>query len=167
MTLIASSNLAHPEVLMLRCLLLFVAFIGLSPVAFAQVCCPGGCVQDGARCIRTGPTPSTCPVQACPQSRQSTRTPAITGSGGSVRFPTREGQHMCCDPTRAPGGSYTKTCRDLEMRCVNANELLATCGSGHGWVRSTLPNVNSCLKIENINGELKCKKRTKRPRTEC
>lgn len=76
-------------------------------------------------------------------------------------------KRLCCDPSRIPGGSYTKTCRAIEMHCVNANELMATCRSGHGEVRSTLPNVTSCLKIENINGELKCKKRAKRPPTEC
>lgn len=154
--------------LMFRCLLLLATLIGLSHTAFAEICCPGGCVQDGARCVRTGPTPSSCPVQACPQHRPG------GSQGGSGKqsttvysLPSRKMDHVCCDATRAPGGSYTKTCRDFKMNCVNANELSATCGSGHGWVRSTLPNVNSCMKIENIDGQLKCKKRAQRPRGEC
>lgn len=157
---------------MLRYLPLIVAFFCWSPAVFAEVCCPNGCVQDGARCIRAGRPDLTCQPAMCPTRPSGGSQGGSTGHGAPVVSYPRPiqpagQQHICCDASRIPGGSYTKTCRSIEMHCVNANELQATCRSGRGEVTSTLPNVTSCLKIENINGELKCKKRAKRPPAAC
>lgn len=159
------------EASMLRYLLLVAAFFCWSPSVFAEVCCPSGCVQDGARCIKAGRPDLTCQHASCP-ARPSGGQGGSPGSGAPMivypRPATPPGQkNICCDASRIPGGSYTKTCSNIQMHCVNANELQATCRSGRGLVTSTLPNVTSCLKIENINGELKCKKRANRPPMAC
>lgn len=153
---------------MLRRLVFAMAFAVLSPAVFAQVCCPSGCVQDNARCIRAGRPDIACPRVACTQSFPGANSGGSSGGAAGISYPMPgPTKSLCCDPTHIPGGSYTKTCRDFEMRCENANELLATCRSGHGEVRSALPNVSTCRKIENINGELKCKKRAPRPPAAC
>lgn len=157
---------------MLRCLLLTAAFLFGSPVAFAEVCCPSGCVQDGAGCIRAGRPDLSCHRATCPSGPSGGSQGGSTGHGAPMISYPRPIQplgekRICCNASRIPGGSYTKTCRSIEMHCVNANELQATCRSGRGEITSTLPNVTSCLKIENINGELKCKKRTRRPPVSC
>jgi hypothetical protein len=37
-------------------ILLSIFGFGLNATAFAQICCLAGCVQDGNRCVTTGPT---------------------------------------------------------------------------------------------------------------
>ena len=138
----------------------------------AQVCCPAGCVQNNSGCIPTGPAPTTsCRPIAC-GAPPGTPAPGHAGKGAPVVvFPMpAQPPHRpsCCIPSIRPGGSYSKTCRDYEMHCDERNEMLATCKDRRGRdVRTALPTVSSCLQVENENGQMKCRKRTKRPPAEC
>jgi hypothetical protein len=62
----------------LKLVLLVLVYALISP-AFAQTCCPAGCVQDGAnRCVTTGPTWTRCTPIAC---AEGSRTPSRGSSG--------------------------------------------------------------------------------------
>lgn len=132
-----------------------------TPVS-AQVCCPAGCVQDGARCVRTGPTPSACALVACPAGGGSR---GAQTSGGRQRvsvpiLPIQPRARICTlKGDRPPPGSYRKTCNDVTFRCSNDEDLLlAACKSGRGWIRSELPGASTCADVENRNGRLVCRK---------
>lgn len=60
----------------LTLVILVFTYALISP-AFAQVCCPAGCVQDANRCVTTGPNPRSCNTVTCLGSGSS--------SGGSGR----------------------------------------------------------------------------------
>lgn len=155
---------------MLRYLSLLFALIALPTALFAQVCCPSGCVQDGNKCVTTGPSPVSCHRVACHPPPPPNPTPGTYPPGSAVRpiLPVSRSSGMCCDPTRRPGGSYSQTCRDYEMRCHYENQLLATCKDRRGRdVRTALPNVSTCKRIENENGQMKCRKRSPRPPAAC
>lgn len=150
--------------------LLFATLMGLSTELLAQICCPAGCVQDRNKCVTTGPSPVSCHQVACvpPTPRAP---PGGHSSGPPLSkpiLPLSRSSGMCCDPTRRPGGSYSQTCRDFEMRCHMENQLLATCKDRRGRdVRTALPNVSTCKRIENENGQMKCRKRAPRPPAAC
>lgn len=164
------SLLNRSEAFMLRYSLLLAALVGWAPLAFAQVCCPSGCVQDRNKCVTTGPSPVSCHRVACPAPpppRATDRHPSGPPLSRPI-LPVSRSSGMCCDPTRRPGGSYSQTCRDYEMRCHMENQLLATCKDRRGRdVRTALPNVSTCKNIENENGQMKCRKRAKRPPAAC
>jgi len=64
----------------LRLVILISMFgFGLNTTVFAQICCRAGCVQDGNRCVTTGPTPRSCGTVPCSGS-----SPGSSG-GGSGR----------------------------------------------------------------------------------
>src|SRR6476661_1107604 len=48
----------------LKLVILVLAYALISP-AFAQTCCPAGCVQDADRCVTTGPNWTKCTPIAC------------------------------------------------------------------------------------------------------
>jgi hypothetical protein len=48
----------------LKLVILVLAYALISP-AFAQTCCPAGCVQDADRCVTTGPNWTRCTPIAC------------------------------------------------------------------------------------------------------
>ena len=155
---------------MLRYLIVLVALVGVSTGLLAQICCPSGCVQDQNKCVTTGPSPVSCHRVTCPPPPPP-RPAGGNPPGPALSVPIRPSfpsSGMCCDPTRRPGGSYSQTCRDFEMRCRMENQLLATCKDRRGRdVRTALPNVSTCKRIENENGQMKCRKRAQRPPAAC
>ncbi len=66
----------------------------------------------------------------------------------------RDGGHR----GRAPGGSYSQTCRDIR---VHGDRLEAECDTGNGdWRRSSLDHFDDCYgEIVNDNGQLECTRR--------
>lgn len=152
--------MAQPRLATL-CLALFLAlFLGLwAAPAAAQVCCPSGCVQDGAGCVRTGPTPAACGRVPC-----GTSAPPQAGSrhprGGSAvshpRQPTRS--RVCKLDNQLPPGSFTQTCPQVNYRCnVDEDKLTAICKARNGELRkSRLQGASTCANVENIDGRLKC-----------
>jgi hypothetical protein len=59
----------------LRVVILVTIFgFGLNMTVFGQICCLAGCVQDGSRCVTTGPNPRTCRSVPC--------SPGSPGPGG-------------------------------------------------------------------------------------
>src|SRR5262245_21775840 len=50
---------------------------GLNTTAFAQTCCPPGSVQDGRRCVTSGPNPISRPTVPCRPGRP----PGSSGGG--------------------------------------------------------------------------------------
>jgi hypothetical protein len=46
-------------------ILLSIFGFGFNTTAFAQICCPAGCVQDANRCVTIGPNPRSCNTVQC------------------------------------------------------------------------------------------------------
>ena len=61
----------------LKLVILVLAYALISP-AFAQTCCPAGCVQDADRCVTTGPLWTKCTPIAC---AGGSRTPSGESAG--------------------------------------------------------------------------------------
>jgi len=93
--------------------------------ALAQVCCPKDCVQDGNRCVTTGPQPRACQSVACPPG-----TPRQTGPGGgdgpiqgpSANYPMGQ-SCFSITPTAATVNAALGNC----VKALTANAQLAAC----------------------------------------
>jgi hypothetical protein len=58
--------------------------------------------------------------------------------------------------SRLPGGSYLETCSHARMR---GDMLTANCRTRRGdWVQSALPQAYVCRGIDNIDGNLMCRR---------
>lgn len=142
---------------------------GAAPAA-AQVCCPQGCVQNGAGCVRTGPTPTACARVACrpsgpPTSAGSGRPSAggsgRTGGGAAATYPHRPTRSRVCKLDNAlPPGSFTRTCPQVNYQCNwEQDKLSAICKARNGELRkSKLVGASTCANVENIDGKLECRK---------
>ena len=77
------------------------------------------------------------------------------GDGGRYRDRDRGGYGGNGGYGNAPSGSYTQTCRDIQVR---GNTLRATCQTtDNQWVDTYLNKFNRCNgEIENDNGRLRC-----------
>lgn len=147
-------------------LLRWVALVWLCALAgpaLAQVCCPAGCVQDGARCVRTGPTPTACSRVACQATGGGGQGATGGGSrGGSAvvypRPPTRS--RVCKLDNQLPPGSFTLTCPQVNYRCsADEDKLIAICKDRRGQLKkSRLLGASTCANVENIDGTLVCRK---------
>ena len=93
--------------------------------AFAQVCCPPDCIQDGNRCVRTGAQPTTCQPIACTDS--TPRRPPAGGTDGPVQGPPANypsgGQCFTVTPTAAAVHAVLSNC----IKALTANAQLAAC----------------------------------------
>src|SRR5260370_35380590 len=76
----------------LNLVILVLANALISP-AFAQTCCPAGCVQDADRCVTTGPNWTICTPIAC---AGDSRSPSV-GSSSRTRSPRAS---LCARPPR-------------------------------------------------------------------
>ena len=108
----------------LKVVIVFLAFAVITP-AFAQVCCPDRCVQDGNRCVHNG-TQNTCAQIACPPT--SGGGGSNSGSSGFARGT------MISPPAQAPlCQTVTATQTDVDAKinqCLNAltaNAILFSC----------------------------------------
>ena len=147
---------------MARLLFLMSAVLALMlPQSAAAVCCPAGSVQDGGKCVTTGYPPlPTNPVECRKVNggRDSPGRRPTTGSGGG---PDIRVASQCCNPAVPPRGSFGRTCRNVEMRCLNEAEMFAICRKRNGSeMRSSMLNPQTCRSVENDNGQLRCKGRT-------
>lgn len=139
--------------------------LGLAPLPVAaQVCCPAGCVQNGAACVRTGPTPTACARVDC-----APRGPAPGGatSGGGARgspgvvYPHRPTRSRVCKlDGQLPPGSFSRTCPQVNYQCNwEQDKLSAVCKSRNGQLKkSALVGASTCANVENIDGKLVCRK---------
>ena len=92
----------------LKPVILVLANALISP-AFAQTCCPAGCVQDADRCVTTGPNWTICTPIAC---AGDSRRP----SGGSSG---RTGAHRASVPARPLRTARTYAVRGTYSRDAN------------------------------------------------
>jgi hypothetical protein len=97
----------------LKLVILFLAY-ALTPPAFAQTCCPAGCVQDAPnKCVTTGPVQNSCGnTFTCPPGSGSpsggTHGPGTPGVGPpSIPFAPQCG---AINPTKAAVDDATNKC---------------------------------------------------------
>src|SRR5215218_9290899 len=89
-------------------LMVIVAYAFASP-AFAQVCCPAGCVQNGNSCQTTGANPRTCNRVSCPPSPGNSS--GGSGSGQTYVSPVQlPSQCIDMNPTQATVDAATNEC---------------------------------------------------------
>ena len=111
----------------LKLVILVLAYALISP-AFAQTCCPAGCVQDANRCVTTGPLWTRCTPVACagdsrrPSAGSSGRTGAHRAS--VLARPLRTARNYVAPrqiPPHCPLMNPTKAQVDeATNQCVNA-----------------------------------------------
>jgi hypothetical protein len=73
-----------------------LAYALISSPAFAQTCCPAGCVPEGNRCVNTGPPWTRCIPIAC---AEGSRRPSAESSGPAREY--RKSAELA-RPTRTP-----------------------------------------------------------------
>lgn len=107
----------------LKVVILFLAY-ALIPPAFAQTCCPAGCVQNAPnQCVTTGPIQNSCGnTFTCPGG-----SPSPSGGSnvpGSAKAPVRPGpQCISLNPTKADVDNATNKC----ISDLTGNAILVGC----------------------------------------
>ena len=135
-----------------------------SAIASAEVCCPAGCVQDGARCVTTGAAPRSCPLATCaPGQGGGAGKPPGGGSGGSGAAGGVTGGGASSGLTcRAPVGDFVNSCTSVSGDCAS---VAASCRTRGGRSVSTRIDLSRCAshRARNFDGVLRCDTRTFNP----
>lgn len=120
----------------------------------AQVCCPSGCVQDGASCVTAGANPRSCGQISCTQG-SGNQTSGGGNGGGSKEVVILPIHGPLCFIDQPPRGSYQQSCQQIVWDC---KVLRASCNPRSGQAQqSTLPDPGSCVTdIANMDGQLHC-----------
>ncbi|MBZ5534139.1 MAG: CVNH domain-containing protein [Acidobacteriia bacterium] len=138
-------------------ILLFAFFIAILLAVAAQQCLadnlPGGSYQQSCRNMSANGGTLSAQCRTRSGNWPNTSLPNYHQCIGDIQ--NQDGQLRCNRGAAPPGGSYTRSCRDVWLE---NGTLHASCQNRGGvWITSVLPNISQCRgDIQNQEGQLRC-----------